>query len=59
MKSRRYIQLPLSIFRTLFPEQSEQIPPIFDESDPRYIVRYDYTRGIIEVGYEEDTWRIR
>ena len=59
MKSRRYIQLPLNVFRSLFPEQSELIPPIFDENDPRYMVRYDYTSGIIEVGYEEDTWRIR
>lgn len=57
MKSRSYIQLPLVQFRLLFPEQAAQIP-VFLDSDPLYIVRYDYISGRIEFGYEGDKWLI-
>ena len=55
MKVRTYIELPLVVFRSMFPEQAEQIPYFFDK-DPCYIVRYDYSRGLIELGYREDDW---
>lgn len=55
MKVRAYIELPLVVFRSMFPEQAEQIPHVLDK-DPCYIVRYDYTRGLIELGYREDKW---
>lgn len=55
MKARTYIELPLTVFRSMFPEQSEHIP-VFLDKDPLYIVRYDYTRGLIELGYREDPW---
>lgn len=58
MKTRHYIQLPLVTFRQMFPEQAEQFPRFFDE-DPRYIVRYDYVAGLIEIGYENDNWMIQ
>ena len=53
MKTRNYIQLPLVVFREMFPDQAEQFPRFFD-NDPRYIVRYDYVAGLIELGYEDD-----
>lgn len=55
---RSYIQLPLVAFRALFPEQAQQFP-LFLDKDPRYIVRYDYIAGIIELGYSEDKWLIQ
>jgi len=55
---RSYIQLPLTVFRSLFPEQAEHIPHFLDR-DPRYIVKYDYVTGFIEIGYEEDNWLIQ
>lgn len=57
MKVRSYIELPLTVFRVMFPEQSEQIPPFLDK-DLCYIVRYDYNRGLIELGYREDKWLV-
>lgn len=57
MKVRSYIELPLTAFRVMFPEQAEQIPSFFDK-DPCYIVRYDYNRGLIELGYREDNWLV-
>lgn len=57
MKARSFVQLPLSVFRVMFPDQAEQLPRFLDE-DPRYIVRYDYSRGLIEVGYADDSWTI-
>jgi hypothetical protein len=57
MKVRSYIELPLTVFRVLFPEQAEQIPQFLD-NDPCYIVRYDYNRGLIELGYREDNWLV-
>ena len=39
MKVRTFIELPLSQFRALFPEQAERIPTCFD-LDPLYIVLY-------------------
>lgn len=58
MNTRTYIQLPLLVFRKLFPAQAEQLPPFLGE-DPQYIVRYDYVSGLIEVGYAEDSWTIQ
>ena len=58
MKARTFIELPLSQFRALFPEQAERIPTCF-YVDPRYIVRYDLSRGLIEFGYKEDKWLIQ
>ena len=58
MKTRHYIQLPLVVFRQMFPDQAEQLPRFFDE-DPLYIVRYDFVSGLIELGYEEDNWTIK
>ena len=57
MKARSYIQLPLTAFRVMFPEQAECLPPFLD-GDPRYIVRYEYAANRIEVGYIEDKWLI-
>lgn len=57
MKVRTYIELPLVAFRSMFPEQAERIPHFLDK-DPCYIVRYDYTRGLIELGYREDKWLV-
>jgi hypothetical protein len=58
MKVRTFIELPLSQFRALFPEQAERIPTCFD-LDPLYIVRYDLSRGLIEFGYKEDKWLVQ
>lgn len=55
---RSYIQLPLVIFRQMFPEQAEGFPRFLDK-DPRYIVRYDYVSGLIELGYSDDKWLIQ
>ena len=57
MKERTFIELPLTIFRSLFPEQSESIPRFLD-TDPLYIVRYDFIKGLIELGYREDKWLV-
>lgn len=57
MKTKAFIELPLVAFRSLFPEQAEPIPKCLDR-DPMYIVRYDYTRGLIELGYREDKWLV-
>lgn len=57
MKVRSFIELPLTVFRSLFPEQAERIPVYFD-NDPLYIVRYDYVRGLIEFGYKDDKWLV-
>ena len=57
MNVRTYRELPLVAFRSMFPEQAEQIPRFLD-NDPQYIVRYDYTRGLIELGYREDEWLV-
>lgn len=58
MKTRTYIQLPLITFRSMFPEQAEQLPRFLD-LDPHYLVRYDYSSGLIEIGYEDDEWMIK
>lgn len=58
MKVRTFIELPLSQFRALFPDQAENIPTCFD-CDPLYIVRYDLSRGLIEFGYREDKWLVQ
>lgn len=57
MSTRHYIQLPLITFREMFPEQAEQFPKFLDR-DLRYLVRYDYVAGLIELGYAEDKWLI-
>lgn len=53
-----YIQLPLVTFRQMFPDQAEQLPRFLD-GDPHYLVRYDYSSGLIEIGYENDKWMIQ
>ena len=58
MKTRSYIQLPLSMFRKLYPDKAEPFPRCLDE-DPHYIIRYDFVAGLIEIGYEEDNWLIQ
>ena len=58
MKERTYIQLPLLAFRQMFPDQASQFPRFLDK-DPRYLVRYDYVSGLLEIGYEEDSWLIQ
>ena len=58
MKTRHYIQLPLALFRQMFPDKAEPFPTSFDE-DPRYLVRYDFISGLIEIGYEDDKWLIQ
>lgn len=58
MKTRKYIQLPLVMFRQMFPDQAKAFPTFLD-SDPHYLVRYDYVSGMLEIGYEEDSWTIQ
>lgn len=53
-----YIELPLTEFRKFFPTQAASLPSFLD-IDTRYIVRYDYNVGCIELGYPEDDWRIK
>lgn len=57
MKARSYIQLPLTLFRAMFPEQAKGLPLFLDE-DPNYIVRYEYAANRIEIGYIDDKWLI-
>jgi len=57
-KEHSYVELPLVMFRALFPEQAQHFP-LFLDKDPRYIVRYDYTAGLLEIGYSEDKWLIQ
>lgn len=58
MSKCQYVQLPLTLFRQMFPDQAEQFPQFLD-GDPRYLVRYDYISGLIELGYAEDKWLIQ
>ena len=58
MSKCQYVQLPLSVFRQMFPDQAEAFPDFLDR-DPRYIVRYDYISGMLEIGYIEDNWLIQ
>ena len=58
MKVKTFIELPLPQFRVLFPDQAKKIPTCFDV-DPHYIVRYDFSRVLIEFGYKEDKWLVQ
>jgi hypothetical protein len=53
-----YLQFPLQVFVKMFPEFAKMLPPVFDFSDSKYIVRVDPANGIVEIGYIEDYWLI-
>ena len=52
-----FIQMSLSVFRTMFPELAAQFPPFIQHTtDSNYIVKMYPDKGAIEVGYPEDVW---
>ena len=57
-KTAAYLQFPLPVFVKIIPEFAKMLPPLFDFSDSRYIVRVDPANGRVEIGYTEDAWLI-
>lgn len=57
-KSAAYLQFPLPVFVKLFPDFAKLLPPVFDFTDEKYIVRIDPANGRVEIGYTEDAWLI-
>lgn len=56
-KKVEFIQMPLSVFRTMFPDLAAKFPPVIQSTnDTNYIVKMYPDKGAIEVGYPEDLW---
>ena len=52
-----FIQMPLSMFRKMFPELAAKFPlEIQQTNDSNYIVKMYPDKGAVEVGYPEDVW---
>lgn len=58
----KYIQLPATMFFTIYPEAKSDLPPQFLQdvlTDPEYVVRMLIDGTRYEIGYPSDPWAIK